>query len=99
MVNYLSHIVSKPTRTRFAQGPFWQNFFDTLLNLEGGEKKCLPNLLDMAERCREAFKKGEGMQKGLDKARELLQHVRPSAHWWIKVVRRVVTDVRAALTG
>jgi len=54
------------------QGPFWQNFFDTLLNLEGGEKKCLPNLLDMAERCREAFKKGEGMQKGLDKARELL---------------------------
>ena len=72
MANYLSHIVSKPTRSRFAQGPFWQNFFDTLLNLEGGEKKCLPDLLDMAERCREAFKKGEGMQKGLDKARELL---------------------------
>ena len=72
MAKYLSHIVSTPTYTSFAQGPFWQNFFDTLLNLEGGEKKCLPNLLDMAERCREAFKKGEGMQKGLDKARELL---------------------------
>ena len=72
MAKYLSHIVSKPTLTRFAQGPFWQNFFDTLLNLEGGERKCLPNLLDMAGLCREAFKRGDGMQEGLDKANFIL---------------------------
>lgn len=46
------------------QGPFWQNFFDTLLNLEGGERKCLPNLLDMAGLCREAFRRGDEMQEG-----------------------------------
>ena len=72
MANYLSHIISKPIRTRFAQGPFWQNFFDTLLNLEGGERKCLPNLLDMAGLCREAFKRGDGMQEGLNKAKDIL---------------------------
>merc|ERR1719462_662362 len=54
------------------QGAFWGRFFDALLNLEGGERRCLPNLLDLAEECRVVFRRGEGMQKGLDKARELL---------------------------
>ena len=32
----------------------------------------MPNLLDLAEECRVVFKKEEGMQKGLDRARDLL---------------------------
>lgn len=54
------------------QGAFWGRFFDTLLNLEGGERSCLPNLLDLAEECRVVFRREEGMQHGLDKARDLL---------------------------
>ena len=55
-----------------SQGAFWGRFFDTLLNLEGGERRCLPNLLDLAEECRVVFRREEVMQKGLDKARDLL---------------------------
>jgi len=54
------------------QGVFWRRFFDTLLNLEGGERSCLPNLLDLAEECREVFRREKDMQNGLDKARDLL---------------------------
>ena len=32
----------------------------------------MPNLLDLAEECREVFRREKDMQNGLDKARDLL---------------------------
>lgn len=50
---------------------FWRGLFDNLLNLEGGEVGCMPNLATMAAECRAMLQEG-GMQEGLVKAEELM---------------------------
>ena len=50
---------------------FWRGLFDTLLNLEGGEERCMPNLATMAGECRAMLQEG-GMKEGLVKAEELM---------------------------
>jgi len=63
----------KGTFKRGWQIQFWRKFFDTLLNLEGAEQKCLPSLQRLAASCREVLHRDLDLSQGVSKARDLLQ--------------------------